>query len=347
MARHQKFHTFEAEINGRIDEKQQLEQKAYDIGVVIQEMETQPPKKRMEYVEWEQKLKALRIEQDTYKGCYTQYLLDVVPHIQRYQECLGSLHQMQPHTPHHYNMGSIYRDYQKSQHIDEFVSFEGRSNLGSVCQGCNSDQMIRDTRSSCNVCTECGQCVDMLEIGPVNSTFGQVGAVQTKYAYKRINHFNEWLNTFQAKENTVIEEEVLTQVANEFKKNRFVQSEDFTTKRVREYLKKLKLNKYYEHSTQIAQAISGILAKKISPEQERRLRTMFQIIQVPFEEVCPADRKNFPSYSYILHKFCELLEYDDIIHMFPLLKSREKLFQLDKIWKAMCQKLQWQFISSI
>ena len=37
------------------------------------------------------------------------------------------------------------------------------------------------------------------------------------FAYKRINHFNEWLAQFQAKETTQIPEEVLTDIINQIK----------------------------------------------------------------------------------------------------------------------------------
>ena len=82
-------------------------------------------------------------------------------------------------------------------------------------------------------------------------------------------------------------------------------------------------------------------------QQEEQLRMMFKEIQVPFMNNCPETRSNFLSYSYVLHKFCELLEYDYLLAHFPLLKSREKLLQQDKIWKLICKELQWQYIASI
>ena len=70
-------------------------------------------------------------------------------------------------------------------------------------------------------------------------------------------------------------------------------------------------------------------------------------IQIPFIKHCPKDRKNFLSYSYVLHKFVELLGLDEYKICFPLLKSREKLHQQDKIWKGICNILRWEFIRSI
>ena len=76
-------------------------------------------------------------------------------------------------------------------------------------------------------------------------------------------------------------------------------------------------------------------------------RSLFKEIQIPFMKHCPPERKNFLSYSYVLHKFCELLEYDNLLCYFSLLKSREKLQEQDKIWKKICEKLGWHFIKSI
>ena len=56
---------------------------------------------------------------------------------------------------------------------------------------------------------------------------------------------------------------------------------------------------------------------------------------------------NFLSYSYCLYKFCELLGEDSFMNQFPLLKSREKLYQQDCIWKKICNELKWEYIKTI
>ena len=117
--------------------------------------------------------------------------------------------------------------------------------------------------------------------------------------------------------------------------------------KIRQYLKKLKLNKYYEHIPHILNRINGIPPPQLSKELENKLRLMFKQIQVPFREVCPKNRKNFLSYYYILHKFVELLELDEFKYYFPLLKDKNKLYQTDLIWKGICKILNWQFIKSI
>ena len=49
----------------------------------------------------------------------------------------------------------------------------------------------------------------------------------------------------------------------------------------------------------------------------------------------------------MLHKFCQLLNLDNFLPCFQLLKSREKLHQQDRIWKLICEELRWEFIKSI
>ena len=68
---------------------------------------------------------------------------------------------------------------------------------------------------------------------------------------------------------------------------------------------------------------------------------------MPFYKHCPKNRKNFLSYSYVLHKFVELLGLDEFLPSFPLLKSREKLHQQDLIWEKICRDLGWEFIRSL
>ena len=120
-----------------------------------------------------------------------------------------------------------------------------------------------------------------------------------------------------------------------------------TNKKVKDYLKRLRLNKYYEHVPHIINRLSGLPPPILSPIVEEKLRIMFKEIQAPFRKVCPPDRKNFLSYYYVLHKFIELLGLDEFKSCFPLLKSREKLHEQDKIWRDICHILKWEFIRSV
>ena len=77
------------------------------------------------------------------------------------------------------------------------------------------------------------------------------------------------------------------------------------------------------------------------------MKLMFKETQEPFAQICPKNRTNFLSYAYVIRKFLEILEQYEFIEYFPLLKSKEKLYQQDLIWKDICTKLKWKYISSI
>ena len=80
---------------------------------------------------------------------------------------------------------------------------------------------------------------------------------------------------------------------------------------------------------------------------QEKLLEMFNDIQGPFEKWCPKNRKNFLSYSYTLYKFFQLIDKNEYLIYFPLLKSREKLFEQENIWKDICKELGWKFLNCI
>ena len=170
---------------------------------------------------------------------------------------------------------------------------------------------------------------------------------RNNYAYKKINHLNEILNQFQAKESTIIPEDVMNEVIMELRKRRIQNIADLTEEDIRHILKKLNRSKYYEHRAHILSRLNGNPPPTITPEIEEKIRAMFQDIQAPFLLYCPNDRTNFLSYSYILYKFFELLELDEYKVFFPLLKSRDRLIAHDQIWKKICDYLNWEFIRSV
>ena len=213
------------------------------------------------------------------------------------------------------------------------------------CNECNQEKVYIQTEGIF-VCEKCGE-VEMIITEPEKNTTGDIIPDKIGYPYKRINHYSEWLSQFQAKESIEIPQEVYDKIIAELHKNRIYNMKTLTKLKIKEILKKLNLTSYYEHSTHIISKLSGLPPPTISRETEQILREMFKLIQEPFERHCPKDRINFLSYSYVLHKFCELLELDDFIKCFPLLKSREKLRDQDKIWKMICKDLRWQFIPSI
>lgn len=229
-------------------------------------------------------------------------------------------------------------EHARSSHEIEYETF-------GDCPACEVE-MIFSANEAVFTCAKCGY-QDFVLIDSDKPSYKDPPREVSYYAYKRINHFNEWLAQFQAKESTEIPQEVYDAILVELKKERIMDFRTLKASKVKEILKKLKFNKYYEHIPHIINRLNGQTAPVMSREVEERLRFMFKEIQPSFQAHCPKGRSNFLSYSYVLYKFCELLELDEYLPCFPLLKNRDKLYVQDKIWQKICQDLKWEFIRSI
>lgn len=216
---------------------------------------------------------------------------------------------------------------------------------GDRCDECDTMmQMLVSESMLC--CPVCGKLVPYLDSTSSSTAYGEEVEFSS-FSYKRSNHFQEWLNSFQAKETTDIPQEVYDRVMEELYRQRITDVSKITSKKVREVLKDLKYRKYYEHVTQISCRLTGRMPPRMTSQQEEQCRLMFMAIQGPFEKHCPKDRKNFLSYSYCLYKFCELMGYNEFLPCFSLLKGRDKLFKQDTIFKKICDELNWEFVPSI
>jgi hypothetical protein len=248
-----------------------------------------------------------------------------------------------PRSEPHQSKARLYEEYLSK--VDNHIIKEECDYKIEVCDKCHSEKILFISEGKL-ICTKCGDESSIL-IDSDKPSYKDPPREVCYFAYKRINHFNEWLAQFQAKESTDIPQDVYNEILVELKKERLTNMNELTTSKLREILKKLKKNKYYEHIPHIINKLNGIPPPVMSRETEEELRRMFKEIQVPFHKFCPENRKNFLSYSYVLHKFVQLLELDEFLPCFMLLKSREKLHQQDKIWKDICKYLNWQFIPSI
>lgn len=248
-----------------------------------------------------------------------------------------------------FEKAELYDKYIKLINNQTFIQkdiFMKKSQVGqsAICPKCNISLTLVHSEGL-QVCNQCG-VTEYILIDSEKPSFREPPPEVSYFAYKRINHFNEWLSQFQAKESTEIPSEIYQLILLEMKKERITDLNKINHTKIREYLKKLKLNKYYEHIPHILNKLNKKVPL-ISKEVEEKLRHMFKEIQAPFMKICPPNRKNFLSYSYVLHKFVELLGLDHLKEGFPLLKSREKLHQQDQMWKEICKELNWMFIKSI
>lgn len=246
----------------------------------------------------------------------------------------------------------------KKKMYDEYLARRGLSNGMNIVEYSEHLKKMAEHCETCNVareeihaegilvCPKCGSEEYSLVVSDFPS-FRDPPKERNNYAYKKQNHLNEILNQFQAKESTEIPEEVMNEVICEIKKRRIDNIALLDEQNIRDILKKLGRNRYYEHAAHILSRLNGNPPPTLSPEIEDKIRAMFQEVQAPYLLYCPDDRRNMLSYHYIIYKFLELMELDEYKIHFPLLKSRDRLIQHDQIWKKICEYLQWEFISSV
>jgi hypothetical protein len=243
--------------------------------------------------------------------------------------------------------GAKYREY-----IRECFPTDARADPPPLSQSacaCGGTRRY-DAREQQLVCTSCGVSVHDFTIAmPQHGT--EESSVVPHFTYKKVNHFREWLSQCQAREMSDLSVPV-SAVFQELKKERMTEKDQvkLTPAKIRAYLRKLRLGNY-DHVHLIHALITGRRPPQFDHETEAKLVDMFKATLAPFElvrqRVCP-DRRNFLSYSFVLRKLTGIIGInvaDD--HYFPLLKSREKLYTQDVVWRGICAELHWPFERSM
>lgn len=243
----------------------------------------------------------------------------------------------------------------KNEIMDQYLQLTDKSYIKKIpdipndeldnCVQCNIPRIL-DTSHGCMICPICG-CEEKILVDYDTPSYKEPPRELTYFAYKKINHANEWLSQFQAKESTDISEDIFDKIMKELKKESYINLKTLTVEKVRDILKKLDLTKYYEHCHYITNRITGKPAPVITGDLEEKVRNMFKEIQGPWMKYCPSDRSNFFSYPYIFYKFFQLLDKDEYLPYCRLLKSREKLQEHDEVWKQICVDLKWQYIPTV
>ena len=178
--------------------------------------------------------------------------------------------------------------------IDEtFFDMNNYITQKDICQYCHKGELIPVEHEGILVCKNCGKNTKYL-VENEKPSYKEPPKEVCFYAYKRINHFREILAQFQAKETTQIHEDVLEDIKQQIKKER-ITLKQITNKKMKEILKKLGYNKYYEHIPFIKDKL-GIKPPIMAPELEETLCNLFIDIQGPYAKFCPDDRVNFLNY---------------------------------------------------
>ena len=248
-----------------------------------------------------------------------------------------------PPNPNEINNHNIVQKYLTN--IDEsFLDINNFVKPTDVCQSCYKGELIPLDDEGVLICNMCAVNIPYL-IENEKPSYKEPPKEVSFYAYKKINHFKEIMAQFQGKETTFIPDDVIETIKQQIKKER-IGLEQLTYHKTKEILKKLCYNRYYEHIAFIKNKL-GITPPIMSPALEETLCNLFMELQSPYAKHCPDYRVNFLNYYYVMYKLCELLDEHQYLDSIPMLKNREKLIEQDKIWKKMCEELDWEFIPTV
>jgi hypothetical protein len=241
---------------------------------------------------------------------------------------------------------NTYQNYWKNVK-NEIINMKDFVVPSDICESCRAGEMIPQDEEGILICnnSKCGKFITYI-VDNAKPTNKEPPNEVSYTAYIRLNHFKEILSQFQAKETTQIPEEVITLIRNRIKKERIKDMKELNYDKMREILRKLGLNKYFEH-IQYINSIFGIKPPIMNEELHETLCVLFIEIQQPWAIHCPANRTNFFNYTYTLYQLCVLLGQTQYLPYIPLMKDRTKQLEQDMIWKKVCEDLDWEFCGTI
>ena len=238
---------------------------------------------------------------------------------------------------------NIYNNYWRNINSDLFNIHDFIVPVGK-CMECEEGELVIHEEDGVMMCNQCF-CISEYIMDSSKPTSKEIPNEVTYTAYIRLNHFKEILSQFQAKETTQIPAEVIEAIKNRIKKER-KSIHEMNNKTMREILRRIKLNKYFEH-IQYINSILGVKPPIMSEKLIETLCVLFIEIQEPWALYCPESRTNFFNYTYALYQLCVLLDQNQYLPYIPMLKDENKQKEQDLIWKKICAHLDWVYYPTV
>lgn len=239
---------------------------------------------------------------------------------------------------------SVYQDFWKNVG-NEIYNIQDYMISTDVCTNCKQGELIIYEEDGVVMCNSCSQVLEYI-IDSSKPSNKEMPNEVSYTAYIRLNHFKEILSQFQAKETTFIDPAIIEAIKQRIKKERIKDIQEIDNITMREILKRIRLNKYFEH-IQYINSLLGIKPPTMCEELINTLCVLFIELQEPWALYCPQSRTNFFNYTYTLYQLCVLLDQKQYLPYIPMLKDLTKQKEQDMIWKKMCQHLDWMYFPTI
>lgn len=154
---------------------------------------------------------------------------------------------------------SYWRNVNSEATINQDITIES-----DLCESCMEGEMIPQDEEGILICNnpDCAKFITYIVDSSKPNNKDPPNEVSYT-AYIRLNHFKEILSQFQAKETTQIPEEVIDAIKARIKKERIHDISTINYNKMRDILRKLGLNKYFEH----IQYINSLFGNKTSSHE--------------------------------------------------------------------------------
>lgn len=249
-----------------------------------------------------------------------------------------------------YNEQALDKTEWQRQVAEEFMRYYSEQPLAvdtsaaATCKSCRGtlELLPNGMHLICAVCSRPHPYVDM---SASNQGYSNGELHLPRMLQNRLTHFSEWMANLQWKEQTRVAPAVVHKVMVHLARVKRVRDPNaITLSLVYEALSELDLPKCYPHLTQITCVISGKEPVRMLPREERRMRDMFTMLQLPYYlKYKPDERRNFFSYPYCFAEFALILQMPYILPLIRMLKGTDKAREQDRIFEMCANDLGWPF----
>ena len=203
----------------------------------------------------------------------------------------------------------------------------------------------KEERDGFAVCKACGFSRDIAACCK-ESFYGMDIDYTEPFHYEKRNHFIDCLRQRQAKEEPNIPPLVFATVKAEIFRRQIYDPRQLRPKHMRNILKSVGLNNYYDHEILIWSIVTGSKPPQFTEKQEATLIRMFDQSLLPYRKY-KGERNNYLTYSFAVHKMLEILDWPrEIREFYPVLKSDSKRVAQEAIWHKVCADLDWPIIAT-
>ena len=206
------------------------------------------------------------------------------------------------------------------------------------------------------VCSDCGKVLQNKVISSEKGLYfktGERGNYSTLRkrvgsVYKRIDHIRDYYYNLLGVKVPKIPEEIYPALKKQLDRYK-IDPETYSEFHVRKALRALGLARLYEYTPHFLIWLTKDCVRRYHPPVipldliEKHKEMFWSIQEVYYHHVSP-NRKNFFNLSFLANRFCVLLNDYKYIHLFRLPRTSKVLEENERIFRACCEELGWNYM---